>query len=105
MCKIQREIVDFFKVDLNLDSYLDRQKELIISESFKETYKDKDPKLLLNKKELKQLYEKSKMINEKIKWIFFEKKVVVDFGIYLLRMSIRQEENKYYIHNIFTSKV
>lgn len=104
MCTLRREIVDVFQVDMNLDNYLDKKKELIIAESFNETFKEKDPKLLLNKSEMKQLYEKSKLIDEKIKWIFFEKKVVVDFTVYLLRLSIRQEEDKYYIHNICTRK-
>lgn len=105
MCTITREMVDVFGVDLNLNNYTDRQKELIIGDSFKETFLNKDPKLLLSKKEIEQLHKKSKLIEEKIKWIFFEKKVIVDYKVYLLRMSIRQEEDKYYIHNICTFQV
>lgn len=95
-----RSNIYYLNKDINNCSPFDKEKA--VDQALKQKYLDKEASVVLNKNDLEKLSIKEKMIDAPIKWIYYEKPAIINSIIYSLKMCIRKQDDKYYIHNIYS---
>lgn len=86
----------------DINAYPAGKKEAIVDNALRKKYLEKNANKVLNEYDFNQLDIKAKKIDAPIKWIYYEKPAIINSLMYTLKLCIRNQDNKYYIHNIYS---
>lgn len=99
---IRKGYANVYLLNEDISEYPTGKKEKIIDDALKKKYLEKSADKVLNEYDFYQLGIKAGKIDAPIKWLYYEKPAIINSLMYTLKMCVRNEGDKYYIHNIYS---